>query len=213
MKSSGPIILLVTSTLLLSARASTCSGQSPGASDVPKSGRPPLEMSKAVVCKRVEGYEKFVPLPDSSLTSEDKLLVYYRPLEFKVEPVEKPKPGYRFRARFSQDGRIRRKGEKTVLMKKDRILEYDPTFETPSERIYLVNTVGLKGLPPGEYEYDIVLRDALDEGSTVTQSLPFTILPLPKIDPAPKTEGPDEPEGPPSPKTESKSPKKPARTH
>ncbi len=161
--------------------------------------RPALAMSKAVACKRVEGYEQFVPLPDAALTSDDKLLVYYRPLNFKVDPVEKPKPGHRYRAKFSQDGRVRRKGEKAVLSKKDNILEYDPSFETPTERIYLINTVGLKGLPPGDYEYDIVLRDALDEGSTATQSLSFTILPPPRIDPAPNAEGPAGPESPPGP--------------
>ena len=175
--------------------------------DAPKSGRAALEMSKAVACKRIEGYEQFLPLPDAALTSEEKLQVYYRPLNFKVEPVEKPKPGHRYKARFSQDSRIRRKGEKTVLMKKDKILEYDPTFETPSERIYLMNSVGLKGLPPGEYELDIVLKDGLDEGSTATQSLPFKIIPTPKVDPPPKTEGPDEPEGPAGPDPAPKKPK------
>ena len=183
------------------------------AQDSPKPEAPALEMSKAVACKRIEAFEKFIPLPDASLTSEDKLLVYYRPLNFKVEPVEKPKPGHRYRAKFSQDGRIRRKGEKTILMKKDLILEYDPTFETPFERIYLVNTVGLKGLAPGEYEYDIILRDALEPHSSVTQTLRFTIIPLPNLDPAPKKEGADEPARSPAPvndpKTKSKTSNKP----
>jgi hypothetical protein len=185
----GPIARSSLAALLLAAVVE-------GAQDPPGEAQPSLEMSKAVACRRVDAYEKFVPLPDASLTSEDKLLVYYRPLHFKVEAVEKPKPGYRYRARFSQDGRIRRKGEKTVLMKKDRILEYDPAFETPSERIYLVNYVGLKGLPPGEYEYDIVLHDALDEGSTTTQSLSFKIIPTPRVDPPPKADEPDGPGGP-----------------
>ncbi len=173
----------------------------------PKVERPTLDMSKAVACKRVEGYDQYFPLPDASLTSEDKLLVYYRPLNYKVEPVEKAKPGHRFKARFSQDGRIRRKGEKAILMKKDNILEYEPFFNDPTERIYLVNTVGLKGLPPGEYEYEIVLRDALEEGSTARQSLPFTILPLPKIDPASKSDEPDAPDGTPGPRVEPKAKK------
>ena len=196
-----PVLAALLSTDAIPGRAAEAQG------DAPKSGRPLLEMSKAVACKRIEGYEQFVPLPDASLTSEEKLQVYYRPLNFKVEPVEKPKPGHRYKARFSQDSRIRRKGEKTVLMKKDKILEYDPTFETPSERIYLTNSVGLKGLPPGEYELDIVLKDGLDEGSTATQSLPFTIIPTPKFDPPPKAEGPDEPEGPTGPDPKPKKPK------
>ena len=156
--------------------------------------RPPLEMSRAVACKKIEGYEKYVVLPDASLTSEDKLQVYYRPLEYKVEPVAKPKPGYRYRAKFSQDGRIRKKGEKAVLMKKDKILEYDATFEDPTERVYLTNSVGLKGLPPGEYEYEIILRDELVEGASASQTVAFTIVPVAKVDP-PKDKEPDGPEG------------------
>jgi hypothetical protein len=172
-----------------------------------KAKRPPLDMSKAVACKKIEGYEKFELLPDASLTSDEKLQVYYRPLEYKVEPVEKPKAGFRYRARFSQDGRIRKKGEKTVVMKKDKILEYDPTFDDPTERIYLVNNVGLKGLPPGDYEYDIILRDELTEGSSVTQSISFTIIPTPKVEPS-KTDEPAEPKSPASSKSTKKSSKK-----
>jgi hypothetical protein len=179
--------------------------------DAKKANRASLEMSKAVVCKKVEGYEKFVPMPDAAVTSEDKLLVYYRPTNFKVEPVDKPRPGHRYRAKFAQDGRVRRKGEKTVLSKKDLILEYEPFFETPLERIYLVNTVGLKGLPPGDYEYDVILHDGLDEGSTTTQTVAFTIIPIPKVDPVPKKDEPDEPESSPGPKPKSKNLAKPAK--
>ena len=38
----------------------------------------------------------------------------------------------------------------------------------------------------------------------MTQSLPFTIIPLPKVAPAPKTDGPDEPEGSTGPTTDPK---------
>jgi hypothetical protein len=169
-----------------------------------KDKRPQLDMSKAAACKRIEAFEKFELLPDSSLTSDEKLQVYYRPLEYKVE---KPKPGFRYRAKFSQDGRIRKKGEKTVLMKKDKILEYDANFEDPTERIYLVNNVGLKGLPPGDYEYDIILRDELSEGSSATQTISFTIIPTPKVDPA-KTSEPAETKAPTSSKTTKKTSKK-----
>jgi hypothetical protein len=185
----------------------------PGAkAQEPSKDKPPkLDMSKAVACKKVEAYEKFEPLPDASLTSEDKLQVYYRPLEYKVEAVEKPKPGYRYRARFSQDVRIRKKGGKTILMKKDKIIEFDPAFEDPTERLYMVNNVGLKGLPPGDYELDIILRDELTPGSSATQTMAFTIIPTPKAVPE-KPEGPTEPAGPASPKTGSKTSKKTKKT-
>ena len=48
----------------------------------------------------------------------------------------------------------------------------------PNYQLYLVNTVGMKNLPPGDYEFDIILHDTLDPGSSATQTLPFTIIPL-----------------------------------
>jgi hypothetical protein len=176
--------------------------------DERKPDDPPLSMSKGVVCKKIEGYEQFTPLPDASLTSDDKLNVYFRPLNYRVEPVKKPVPGQRYRASFSEDFRIRRKGEKTVLMKKDNVLDYDPKFDGRDYRIYMLNNIGLKGLPPGEYELDVVLHDLLAVDATATQSVAFTIIPTPKVDPsATKDEGAGEPEGPTAPVVES-SPKK-----
>jgi len=179
-----------------------------GASDRSKSDRLALEMSKAVVCKKVVGYEDYVELPDASLTSEDKLNVYFRPLNFRVDPVEKPKPGSRFKARFDEDYRIRRKGEKTVLMKKDGMGEYDPFFDRRDQTLYIVNKIGLKGLAPGDYEVDVVLHDVLEKDSSATQTVSFTIVPTPKVDTPPKEEGTDKPEGPAVPKRETKKTKK-----
>lgn len=149
-------------------------------------------MSEAVACTRVDGLDQFVPLPNASLTSEDKLKVYFKPLRYKVEPAKK---GYK--ARFTEDGQIRRKGEKTPLSKEDKLLEYEAVFDSPGYQIYLVNTIGLKNLTPGEYELDIVLHDALEEGSSARQTLSFTIIPLPEVDPsASKANEPAGPEGP-----------------
>jgi hypothetical protein len=189
----GPLVL--TSTLAFAGF---------GAGDGPKPEKPALEMSKAVVCKKIEGYEKYVELPDASLTSEDKLNVYFRPLNFRVDPVEKPAPGRRFKARFSEDCRIRRKGEKTPVMKKDKLLEYDPFFEVSDERLYLINNISLKGLAAGEYELDIVLHDVLEEGATATQSVAFTIEPISEADPKAKPEKTAEPESPAVPAGKSK---------
>ena len=144
-------------------------------------------MSKAVACKKVEGFEKFIAPARRRPHQRGQAhrLLPAAPLQGRAG--QEAEAGHRYRAKFSQDGRIRRKGEKTVLMKKDQLLEYEPFFETPTERIYLVNTIGLKGLPPGDYEFDIILHDGLDEGSTSTQSVPFTIIPTPKVDAAPES--------------------------
>ena len=46
----------------------------------------------------------------------------------------------------------------------------------PPEQVFIKNSFSLKGLPPGEYEYDIILRDENDPGSTVTQSVKFRVV-------------------------------------
>ncbi|WP_435015933.1 hypothetical protein TA3x_003490 [Tundrisphaera sp. TA3] len=152
---------------------------------------PPLSMSPAVACRKIEGYELFEPLPDAAVTADEKLQVYYRPIGYKIE-----RKGKQHVARFSQDGEIRRKGEKKVVSKKVNILEYEAKSDDPPYRVYLVNHVGLKGLPPGEYELTILLRDALRPGASASQVLPFRIIPTPA---APPGRDEPEPETPPSP--------------
>jgi hypothetical protein len=195
--------------LFLACSAWLAAGASPG--DESKPSRPALDMSKGVVCKKVVGYEDYVELPDASLTSEDKLKVYFRPLNFRVDPMEKPKAGQRFKAKFDEDIRIRRKGEKTVLQKKDGLGEYEPTFDRRDQTIYIVNNIGLKGLSPGDYELDLVLHDVLEKDASATQTVAFTVVPIPQVDPAPKEEGTAEPKSPPVPKVKSKTAKKPAK--
>ena len=180
-----------------------------GPQDGAKSSRPALDMSKAVICKKVVGYEDFVEQPDATLTSDDKLNIYYRPLNFHVDGVDKPRPGSRFKAQFSQDCRIRRKGEKTILQKKDKIVEYSPTFETPLERLYILTNISLKGLPPGEYELDVILHDELAMDATAKQTVGFAIVPI-ETTPAPtKDAKAAEPASPPAPE---KTPKKARKT-
>jgi hypothetical protein len=131
-----------------------------------------LRMSRAVACRSVEGYELYEILPGAALTSEEKLQVYYLPHGYKV--VSR---GSEYLAHFTQDGQIRRKGEKVVLRRKKNILDYEAKSDRPLEFIFIKNSVPLKGLPPGKYEYDIILRDANSPGSVATQSLDFTVIP------------------------------------
>ncbi len=168
-------------------------------------------MSKAVVCKKIVGYDDYVELPDAKLTSEDKLNIYYKPLNFHVDTVDKPRPGSRYKAQFSQDCQIRRKGEKKVLQKKDKIVEYAPTFETTYERLYLLTNISLKGLPPGEYELDVVLHDELAMDATAKQTVNFTIIPVELPPEAAKDAKAAEPVSPPAPEKTAKKTKKTAK--
>jgi hypothetical protein len=144
-----------------------------------KPNSPALAMTRAVACRQIDGYEQFEPLPGAAITSEEKLKVYFRPEGYTIE-----REGDRYRARFTEDGAIRRKGEKKIIWKKDNLLDYEAKNDVPPYQVYLTNSIGLKGLPPGEYELDIILHDALREGATATQTLPFRIIPTPAAPPA-----------------------------
>ena len=135
-----------------------------------------LGMSPAIACLRVDGLEQYTPLPEATLTSADKLKVYFRPLRYKVETDPTNKNPYR--AKFVEDGRIRRKGEKNSLAKEDKLLEYETRYAQADWQIYLVNTIGLEKLTPGEYELDITLHDAIDGEATAKQTLAFRIVPI-----------------------------------
>ena len=134
-------------------------------------------MTKAVACKSIEGYEDYELLPRGELTAEEKLLVYYRPLNYKIV-----RQGKDYMAHLTQDGQVRRKGEKTVLLRKKNLLDYEAKKAEPLGEIYLRNSFALKGLAPGDYEYDIILRDENNPGPPVTQSVKFRVIPpiLPK---------------------------------
>jgi hypothetical protein len=134
-------------------------------------GKRGLSISGAVACRSIDGYEQYKLLRGPQLTSEEKLLVYYRPFNFKVVSRDNE-----YIAHFTQDGQIRRKGEKEVLLRKKNMMDYEAKNTMPPDQVFIKNSFSLKGLPPGEYEYDIILRDENDPGSTVTQSVKFRVI-------------------------------------
>jgi hypothetical protein len=140
-----------------------------------------LRMTPAVACRAIDGFEQYEILPGAALTAEEKLLVYYRPLDYTT--VQKDDF---FKAHLTQDGQVRRRGEKTVLLRKKSLLDYEPKSRNPLGPIYLRNSFSLKGLTPGEYEYDIILRDENEPGPPAIQSLKFRVVaPVPpELEPA-----------------------------
>lgn len=136
-------------------------------------GTPALTMTPAVACVSIAGFEDYEPLPGAALSSDEKLLVYYRPLRYRTEADGSGK-----HIHLVQDGQIRRRGEKKVLMFKARMLDYEWKSNDPELPVYLRNTVALKGLKPGDYDYDIILRDLLAPGTpTARQTLAFKVVP------------------------------------
>ncbi|MHB1557889.1 MAG: hypothetical protein ACYC61_10445 [Isosphaeraceae bacterium] len=148
-------------------------GAQTGRDDSPTSKAGGLRMSRAVVCSTIDGYEDYKPLPGASQTSEEKLLVYYRPLRYKIESVSD-----KYHAHLTQDAEIRKKGSKAIVRQKKKLLDYNPKTKDPPRQIYLRNTISLKGLSPGDYELTILLHDELDRGSPPSrQVVKFTIVP------------------------------------
>jgi hypothetical protein len=131
-----------------------------------------FRMSRGVVCRSIDGFEAYEPLPGAELTSEEKLLVYFKPAGYKTVLVD----GL-YHAHFTEDAQIRKHGEKAVLRQKKKLLDYSPKNSFPPQNIFLRNTISLKGLPPGDYDLFIILRDELAKCPPATQVVKFRVVP------------------------------------
>jgi len=138
-----------------------------------------LRMSPGVVCRSIDGYEQYERLPGAAQTSDEKLLVYLRPLGYMTEPVDGE-----YQAHLVPDFQIRKRGEKAILREKKKAFEYKPKTRERPRLIYLKNVISLKGLPPGDYDLTIILHDELAKGTPATQVVKFRIIP--PIDPREK---------------------------
>lgn len=127
--------------------------------------------SAPVACKEIKGFDDYVVLDDAALTCDEKLLVYFEPRHYKSARV-----GKKYEAHFTQDSRIRRRGEDVVLWSKKNLLDYKVASASHPEPIYLSNKIALKALTPGDYEYDVILRDAVGRSAEVVKTLHFTIV-------------------------------------
>ena len=106
-------------------------------------------MTPGIVCRSINGYEDYEVLPKAAQTSDEKLLVYFRPLGFQTELVDGA-----YQAHLVPDFQIRKRGEKAVLLQKLKMYEYKPKSEQPPRYLYMKNAISLKGLPPGRLRPD-----------------------------------------------------------
>ena len=56
-------------------------------------------MSPAIACRTIDGYEDYEVLPEATLTRDEKLLIYFRPLNFKTK-----RTNGEYRAHLIMDG-------------------------------------------------------------------------------------------------------------
>jgi hypothetical protein len=136
-----------------------------------------LRMSPGVVCRTIDGYEKYKRLRGAAQTSEEKLLVYVRPFGYKTELVDG-----QYQAHLVPDLQIRKRGATAIVREKKKAFEYKPKSPEPPQFVYLKHIISLKGLPPGDYDLVIILHDEVAKGSTATQVVKFRIVPT--ADPA-----------------------------
>ena len=156
-------------TLCVTALQGPSFGLQPGSRAA--SGERGLSMSQAVVCRSIEGFEKYERLPGATMTSDEKLLLYFRPTGYKTAMVDG-----KMQAHFTEDAQIRRRDDKVVIRQQLKLLDYTAKFEDPSHMIFLRNSISLKGLPPGEYEFVVTLHDAFAKGSAAKQVVRFTVI-------------------------------------
>ncbi len=154
-----PILVIFVLLLVAEARA-----------DDPEA-KPPLEMTMAVACKSIKGHRDYVPLEEVALTRDEKLLVYLEPINHAYEKV-----GPMYRAHLTEDVNVRRHGEKKILWGRDKVIDYLAESRQPPTNLYLSTTLGLKPLPPGEYDLDIVLHDLVGKRPPARQTLRFRVI-------------------------------------
>ena len=108
--------------------------------------------------------------------------VYYRPLPHYTIDREGLT---QLDAHLTQDGEIHRRGEKAALQRKANMVDYEVKEKSSPDFLFIRNTVSLKGLKEGDYDFVIILHDALGQKPPAQQAMPFRIVPV-KL---PKPEG------------------------
>jgi hypothetical protein len=154
------LILPLVPSIARGQTAAGTKGQSAGASRGDRKSS--LRMTPGIVCRTIRGYEDYQVLPKASQTSDEKLLVYFRPLGFQTELVDGA-----YQAHLVPDFQIRKRGEKGVLLQKLKMYEYKPRGDQPPRNLYMKNVISLKGLTPGDY--DLTARHA---GHPVSRDCP-----------------------------------------
>ena len=135
-----------------------------------------LRMTPGIVCRSIDGYEDYKILPKAAQTSDEKLLVYFRPLGFQTELVDGA-----YQAHLVPDFQIRKRGEKAVLLQKLKMYEYKPRSEQTAASSLHEKRDLAQGACPGRLRPDLdpPRRDrqgtSRQAGRPVSRSFPPTL--------------------------------------
>jgi hypothetical protein len=132
--------------------------------------RESLRMTPGVVCSKVEGFGRYVARERPEVDRNEKLLIYYQPIGHAYERRQS-----KYHVRMIEDVKIRPRGKKDVLWKKEKLGEFEKDFDDIPTNLYLYNTIAVKGLAPGEYDLVIELHDELS-GHHASQIVAFRVV-------------------------------------
>lgn len=152
--------------------------KAPSPSEKPSADTPRLTMTQPVACAKIDGYQRYEPLADATLSKSDKLLVYFEPLNFTLTQM-----GQKYQGHLVQDVKVRKRGTKTVIWSKENLADYLPEGKSPYFTIYLHNKISIRNLSPGDYDLDIILHDLVAKTSPARQTLQFTVRASPTVEP------------------------------
>ena len=128
-------------------------------------------MTPGVVCRSIDGYEDYEVLPKAAQTSDEKLLVYFRPLGYQSEIVDGA-----YQAHLVPDFQIRKRGEKAILLQKPKMYEYKPRSEQPPQISLHEERDLAQGARAGDYDLTLILHDEIAKGPPATQIVRFRVL-------------------------------------
>lgn len=160
--------------ILCLALAMLAAGPADDPKPEPKPDAEPLAMTEPIACRAIRGYEDYDVLDPVEVTPDEKLLIYVRSLHHAYTFDDDQG---QYRAHLTEDVNIRKKGRKKVLVGREKVVDLEFSSNSPPVNLYLGTALGLKNMPPGEYEADLILKDALHPGSTAEQTLSFRVLP------------------------------------
>jgi serine/threonine protein kinase len=135
---------------------------------------PILSLTTPIVCEKIEGYGRYLPLAAPAVYRDQKLLIYYEPVGYNIG-----REGDKYHIHLSQDTRIRRHGKTAVLCHGKDIVNYDVTTPGPPHPVYIQYWTAVDWLKPGSYELDIILHDRIGTERVASQTLFFQVLPSP----------------------------------
>jgi hypothetical protein len=138
---------------------------------------PTLAISEPIVCSEIRGFGDFDRLEPPVLSADQKLQTYLQPTGHTINHDSKTDL---HSAHLVVDVVLRRKGQKTPIARKDKILDYKPRASSPPTNLYLGTTLSLKGLRPGDYELDLLVKDQLAPANpkpSASRTVAFKIKP------------------------------------